>query len=247
MKKIIILLLLAGLFGCGKNTEQNQTGTQNNNQSGNGTSSASDLAAKGKEIFYMQSDVNNIKCADCHSDGTNTSNPMTKYFSNVIKADLRSSVYSGMFTGDAVKQNAAGATVCYKTYLRKKEPLTTDQINALNAYYESLPGNDTAIMVYQTIALPTRDKEKLKPIQEEIGKLTGNADNGKVLFDNACGLCHNPDSKIKKVPDVFDEFEGNYKSIAYNVYLGDGPMPFYHTDKLTPQDLADLSAFLTKK
>lgn len=245
MKKIIILLLLVVMYGCGKKAEQNQTGTQTTTNSG--TTTGSDLAIKGKEIFYMQSDVNNIKCADCHSDGTNTSNTLTQYFSNVIKADLRASTYSGMFTGDAVKQNAGGAPVCYKSYLRKKEPMTADMISALNAYYESLSGNDTAVMVYQTIALPTRDKAKLAPIQEEIVKLTGNADNGKILFDKACGFCHNADSKIKKVPDVFDEFEGNYKSISYNVYLGDGPMPFYHTDKLSPQDLADLSAFLTAK
>lgn len=245
MKKIIILLSLVVIYGCGKKTEQNQTGTQTTTNSGSTT--GNDLAVKGKEIFYMQSDVNNIKCADCHSDGTNKSNSLTQYFSNVIKADLRTSTYSGMFTGDAVKQNAGGATVCYKSYLKKKEPMTADMISALNAYYESLPGNDTAMMVYQTIALPTRDKAKLAPIQEEIAKLTGNADNGKVLFDKACGFCHNADSKIKKVPDIFDEFEGNYKSISYNVYLGDGQMPFYHTDKLSTQDLADLSAFLTAK
>jgi mono/diheme cytochrome c family protein len=243
MKKFIILLLLAGAFGCAKKTEQNnQTGNQTS-----GSTTGTDLAVKGKEIFYMQSDVNNIKCADCHSDGTNTSNSLTQYFSNIIKADKRASTYSGMFTGDAVKQNAAGATVCYKSYLKKKEPMSQDMINALNAYYESLPGNDTAVMVYQTIALPTRDKTKLAPLQQEIAKLTGNADNGKMLFDKACGFCHNPDSKVKKVPDLFDEFEGNYKSISYNVYLGDGQMPFYHTDKLSTQDLADLATFLTAK
>lgn len=245
MKKIIILLLLVVIYGCGKKAEQNQTGTQTTTNSASTT--GSDLAIKGKEIFYMQSDVNNIKCADCHSDGTNTSNSLTQYFSNIIKADKRASTYSGLFTGAEVKQNAGGATLCYKSYLKKKESLTADQINALNAYYESLPGNDTAVSVYQTIAIPARDKSKLGPLQEQIAKLTGNADNGKILFDKACGFCHNADSKIKKVPDVFDEFEGNYKSISYNVYLGDGPMPFYHTDKLSLQDLADLSAFLTAK
>lgn len=245
MKKFIILFLLFAAIGCGKKTEQNnQTGTQTNTT---GSTAGNDLAVKGKEIFYMKSDVNNLACADCHSDGTNSGNSLTQYFSNVIKADKRASTYLGKFTGDAVKQNAGGATVCYKSYLKKKEDMSSDMINALNAYYESLPGNDTAVMVYQTIALPTRDKTKLAPLQEQIGKLTGNADNGKMLFDKACGLCHNPDSKIKKVPDLFDDFEGNYKSVSYNVYLGDGQMPFYHTDKLSVQDIADLTAFLTAK
>ncbi len=60
---------------------------QNNSNSGDNT--------PGKEIFYMKSNQNNIACADCHSDGTNNNNPLTRYFSNIQGANKRTSTYFG--------------------------------------------------------------------------------------------------------------------------------------------------------
>ncbi|HRE41576.1 MAG TPA: cytochrome c [Ignavibacteria bacterium] len=251
MKNSILILSLGLLFfiGCSKvndkesENQQNikDTGTTQNNQT-------SKPDSKGKEIFYMKSEVNNIACADCHSDGTNTSNSLTAYFSDVIGANKRESTYLGKFKGSEVSANAGGATVCWKTYMKYKTDMTPDQISDLNVYFESLLGSGTPVVSnYETIALPKRDKEKLKPIQTEIASLKGDENNGKIVFDKACVFCHNQDSKIKKVPDVLDEFEGNVKSVTYNVYLGDGPMPFYHLDKLSGQDIADITAYLLTK
>lgn len=252
MKNLIISSVFSMILiaGCGKVNENESKNNQTSKDTGSVTTDTKDSKtdSKGKEIFYMKSDVNNIACADCHSDGTNKSNPLTAYFSDVIGANKRESTYSGKFKGSEVSANAGGATVCWKTYLKKKDDMSQDQINDLNNYFESLLGsNQPQVSTYETIALPKRDKEKLKPIHTELEGLKGDVNNGKLVFDKACGFCHNPDSQIKKVPEILEDFEGTLKSVSYNVYLGDGPMPFYPTNKLSKQDVADITAFLLTK
>jgi mono/diheme cytochrome c family protein len=202
----------------------------------------------GKELFYMKSSVNNIACADCHSDGTNDANPLTKYFSNIQGADKRTSTYHGKFTGEEVLKNAGGATICWESYEKNKTPLTTEQINALNDYYASVAkDNSPGEMQYETIALPTRDRTKLKSVQNAVLELKGDPEKGEKNFENACAFCHGDNATVKKVPRIFDDFEGNVKSIVYNVKLGDGSMPFFHSPAMSDQELADIAAYIMKR
>ena len=71
--------------------------------------------------------------------------------------------------------------------------------------------------------------------------------NGEADFKNNCAFCHGENSNIKKVPSLFDEFEGNVKSITYNIRFGNGSMPFYKNSVLSDQDIADISAYILKK
>ena len=100
---------------------------------------------------------------------------------------------------------------------------------------------------YETIALPTKDKTKLKEMQKIITGLKGDPAHGETVFKNACGHCHGENSTVKKVPSVLEDFEGNAKSVAFNVLLGDGAMPFFKTGSLSDQELADISAYLMQK
>ena len=242
MKKIIlaILLLTAFLSGCGKKDETNNDKKKETMSN----SGSDDLVSKGKSVFYENSKLTGLKCADCHSDGTNTENTNTKYFSDVVGANKRSSVYSGTITGDDVKSKGAGASICWETYLKMGRAITPEEINALNAYFESLKG-EVKESKYTTIALPNPNKTKLKEDQTKIGSLTPNIQNGEKVFKETCGFCHGGKT-VKRVPSLFEDFEGNLKSIVYHVRFGAKFMPFYSYEKITDQDIADIAEFILK-
>lgn len=249
---IFILVITLILISCSK---ENKIGDTSNKKESKDTSkkttttqTGSGTAAAGKEFFYMKSSVNNIACSDCHTDGTNASNPLTKYFSTIQGANKRTSTYNGKFTGEEVVKSAGGATICWETYLRMKNPMTEEQIKNLNDFYESVaaPNSPTEIK-YESIALPTKDRSKLKEIQKVVMGLKGDPGKGEQTFNNACGLCHSENATVKKVPSILEDFEGNVKSITFNVRLGDGAMPFFKTESLTDQDIADVSAYILQK
>lgn len=221
-------------------------GCSENDKTDINTLSDEELVVKGKELFYMNSSHNEIACADCHSDGTNDENPLTKYFSNVKGANKRASTYLGRFTGEEVALNAGGATVCRNHYQLYKKEFSQVEIVALNSYFESLitSEEDLNVREYTTIALPDRDKAALRIEQDKIMQLTGNIESGRELFKDACAFCHSPDSKVGKVPSLKDDFEGNIKGVVFMTRLGDGAMPFYSNEKLSDQQIADLSAFI---
>lgn len=240
---IFFLSLTILIVGCGKKdtttTTENKTTTPKSND---------ELVKQGKDIFYGTSGVSsvtNLKCADCHSDGTNDANPLVKYHSNIKNANKRASTYLGKFKGDEVSKNAGGATVCWTTYLKYKDPMSPEQIASLNAYYEKVGGSEPAKdMVYTTIALPTQDKEKLKKDQDEMAKLTGDKTKGEEVYNNACKYCHSDDTKVKSVPSLFKDFDGNMKSITFMSRFGKKYMPFFSYESLSNQDLANVSAYI---
>lgn len=250
---ICFISMLSIITSCGNKTEDNsaKTGegkgkTETKEPVKENTSTTQ--TSPGKEFFYAKSKENNIACADCHGDGTNLKNTLTKYFSNVQGADKRKSVFHGKFSGAEVASNASGASVCWESYMKMKTPMTPEQIESLNKYYSSLPNpNPVDEIKYETISLPQNDKAKLKEAQKKIMALTGDAANGEKKFEEACGLCHGANKTVKKVPDLFDEFEGNVKSITYNVRFGDGAMPFFNEGVLSNQDVADITAYILKK
>jgi len=237
-----VFLLSAMLVSCGKKEEKL---TENKEKEKTDTSKKISGGSPGKDLFYMKSAENNIACADCHSDGTNTSNPLTKYFSNIQGASKRTSTFMGKFKGEEVALNAGGATLCWQEYMRMKTPLTPEQIQSLNSYYTSVAGKDSSSEIkYETIALPVKDKAKLKGVQSVIIALKGDAVKGEQTFKNACAFCHGENSTVKKVPSMLEDFEGNVKSITFNVRLGDGAMPFFHAPALSDQDIADVAAYI---
>lgn len=245
----LILSLIFFFTGCGKKSDvttdkKPETNTTEKKQD---SKPDAELVKKGKEIFYAPSKETGLKCADCHSDGTNDNNVFVKYHSSIKGATKRASVYNGMFKGPDVLKNGCGATVCWKEYLKYEKPLTDDEINALNAYYESVSKGDEKPLTYTTIAVPNKDKAKLKEDQTKIASMTGDDAKGENLFKTACSFCHGDNSSVKKVPNLVKEKEDvNLKSIIYHVRLGSKYMPFFSYESISDQDLADICAFVLK-
>lgn len=245
MKRILLLATISVsiiISSCGKKDEQN---TSVNKKQETSVNNSSDLTSKGKALFYESSTLTGLKCADCHSDGTNTDQTNTKYFSDVIQASKRQSVFAGTIAGEDVKKKGAGATFCWETFSKMGRPITEEEINSFNAYFESLKGEVKDIK-FTTIALPKPDKVKLKEDQNKIAGLTPNIQNGEKIFKETCGFCHGGKT-VKRVPSLFDEdFEGNLKSIVYHVRFGAKFMPFYSYEKLSDQDVADVTEYIMK-
>jgi cytochrome c len=241
MLKTILTILTVSLisFSCSKTDEQQNTVKENKSQT---TEQKSPLSQKGKEIFYASSNLTGLKCADCHSDGTNASNANTKYFADVIQAHKRNSVFAGTISGEEVKKTGAGATICWETYLKMGRPITAEEIDALNAYFESLPGEVKDNLI-TTIALPKPDKIKLKENQNKIAGLTPDIANGERIFKETCNFCHGGKT-VKRVPSLFEDFEGNLKSIVYHIRFGSKFMPFYSYEKISDQDIADIAKYI---
>lgn len=214
--------------------------------SGEVSSQTGDVTA-GKDLFYSVSTETGLACADCHSDGTNGSNSLTKIFSPVNGVLQRPATYHGMFKGEEIKNTAGGSTICWQRYLGYQDEMTKDQIISLNDYFASLDGEgDTGEMIYETLALPEKDKDKFKQVREEILALKGDAVNGEKMFNEACAHCHSTETKVKDVPNL-QEYEGDGRGVVYNTILGEEYMPFYHKDKLSYQDIADISEFIMTK
>lgn len=242
MKNILIIAIsLSFIFAsCGKENKESKT-----EEKKTVTENAGDIVSKGKDIFYRQSSLTGLKCADCHSDGTNTDKSNTKYFSDVIQASKRPSVLAGTITGEDVKKKAAGGVFCWDTFMKMGTPITEEEISALNAYYESLKG-EVKESKYTTIALPKQDKRKLKEDQTKVAQITPDIQNGEKVYKETCGFCHGGKT-VKRVPSLFDEdFEGNLKSIVYHVRFGAKFMPFYSYEKLTDQMVADVTEYIMK-
>ncbi len=253
MNKIyLIFSLLLSVFvlaGCNKNTNPDtKTTTSNTNTTTTPNRSKDELVKAGKELYYKASDKNNIACADCHSDGTNDSKPLTKMFSSIKGAAKRTSAFLGTIKKEDITKTATGGTNCWANFEKQKTPLTGDQISSLNAYYESVSkGDEPTEIKYTSFALPAPDKVRLAPEQDAILKMTGNVPNGEKVFNNACVFCHGDKSTIKDVDNLFDKFEGNAKSVTYMTRIGKKAMPFFSVEKLSNQDIADVSAWIISK
>lgn len=233
-------------IGCSKN-DSNVQKQDNKKTENNQTAPPEELSNKGKEIFYTESKSTGLKCADCHSDGTN-SDVHYKYFADIFNANKRPSTYFGLFTGNEVQKNAGGANICWMRFLKMSDSINTEQVNALNAFYETIgKGKEIKEFKYTTIALPKPDKIKLKQDQDKIAALTGNAENGEKIYKETCDFCHSGNSDVKKVPSLFKDFEGNLKSITYHIRLGSKHMPYFPYEIINDQQIADVTAFLFKK
>lgn len=255
MRKILMLILLVfapllalSIGGCGDKEKQIPKQEQQVTTSREDVN-LTPLAQKGKDLFYTVSKENGLKCADCHSDGTNVNSPLTNYFSNVIGANKRQSTYGGKFVGEEVVKNAGGATVCWKQYLLNDQPLTEEQIQSLNEYFTFLlKGGNPIESKYTTIALPKPDKEKFKKEDKpRILALQGNKVKGEQLFKEACGFCHSEESAVKKVPKLKKFDVDRVDPIAFHVRLGFKAMPFFVYEKFSDQDIADVSAYILEQ
>lgn len=97
------------------------------------------------------------------------------------------------------------------------------------------------------------NKKSAKPAKKEMAKAgTGDAAKGKELFEGKCMVCHNPDSKEKKIgPGLLGVKDGKLpsgKDAKHDVMLeqlnaGGGGMPAFK-ELLTDEEKDDVIAYV---
>lgn len=221
-----------------------------------------DEVRRGREIFY---DVNygttGLACANCHADFDDVKFPDDKIRPghNLVGAHQRKIAWYGRFRGDALSRTAGGAGLCVVMYQRKTgartpfDALSVEDAEALMAYFEFISeGIEVEKLTSQPFVLPWEDeskrREKLDSLNKRILNLQGNPENGEIIYQKACDQCHSEDVAIG--PPLFAVKITPEKIIemvrAGSPSASKTPMPFFTSDKLTDQQIADLIAFFMK-
>ena len=80
-----------------------------------------------------------------------------------------------------------------------------------------------------------------------IAKLTGNAENGKTLYESAdpspCSSCHGPLGKGGSGPNIVNEVGSETEEFIDTILTGEDSMPGYDSS-LEDQEIADIIAYL---
>ncbi|MCB2205703.1 cytochrome c [bacterium] len=248
MKTPLFLMAMLLLFSaCGSQKSDSEG-------SGEGMDSASqeELAAKGQEIFRNRSygEVE-IACIDCHADFDESlaNDDRIRPGHSILGAHQRVEAWNGEFSGDGLRRTAAGAAKCAYLYQEKgsgiEDAISESDARALMAYYAYVsPGNEPPKLSWEAVTWPGDadfDEDTFEKELEGITKLRGDAARGEVMFDRACGPCH--DTGLGPAVRIVKR---KAEHVPAAVRGGNDSMPFFSRDKLTDQDIADIQAFLQK-
>ena len=222
----------------------------------------SDKAKMGRELFYDASfggtldsgKVTGLSCAHCHADFDETANPdgLNRSGHSVVGVPHRGEAKGGMIKGDMFRRAAGGGGFCYEHFLQgirnedvNPTHIPAEQAEALMAYFEHISGDDKGSM----FQIQMLNDEQAKAAADSILKMTADVNRGWKLYGQTCAVCHPTPKKsgigpqlvrARPVPDVQQR---KHKIISY-VRKGGSVMPFFASDRLSDQDLADIAAFL---
>jgi mono/diheme cytochrome c family protein len=224
------------------------------------TSSMSNLALAGQKIFYSTT-YGKIKdaCASCHVDGeAATKDARLRPGHTLVGISSRNSTWNGAFKGEALKKNAYGATMCAVMYEHKGDDLATvippSDIEALNAYFDAIKDNPEPIASDLKISWVTKpaiheedkiDEQAATAAAKKIMMLPGDPIAGKDVFTRSCLYCHEMNEK-KVGPPMAKEMD-DPRAAAKSVRCGSGAMPFYISDILSDQQIADAIAYVQQQ
>ncbi len=217
-------------------------------------------ALAGQKIFYNTS-YGPIKdaCASCHTDGEPaTKDTRIRAGKTLVGITSRASTWNGAFKGDALAKNAYGATMCAVMYQHKGDDVATvmpkADIDALNAYFDAIKNNSGAITSNLNIAWVTKpalheedniDDKAATAAAKKIMMLPGDPAAGKSVFTNSCQYCH--ELNEKKVGPAMAKEMDDVRAAAKSVRCGSGAMPFYTSDILSDQQIADVLAYIQQQ
>jgi mono/diheme cytochrome c family protein len=264
------LSALAAYYGCSKNEQgapNIDSGAKNavvdsakQAPAQSSTSSMSNLALSGQKIFYSTT-YGKIKdaCASCHVDGEpTTKDTRLRPGHTLVGITRRNSTWNGAFKGEALEKNAYGATMCAVMYEHKGDDLATvipkSDIEALNAYFDAIKNNPGPITSDLKIAWVTKpaaheedkiDEEAATAAAKKIMMLPGDPVAGKDIFTRSCQYCHEMNEK-KVGPPMAKEMD-DPRAAAKSVRCGSGAMPFYTSDILSDQQIADAIAYVQQQ
>jgi mono/diheme cytochrome c family protein len=202
------------------------------------------VAKRGREI-YSARNLGTVPyaCIDCHPDTPDDpQEPGLTAGHSLYNVTARPSWYGGKFKTRA----AQGAQECVKTYL-KGQPLTADELDALQLYLQTLSPARNAP------ALPAREPEA-KPLTIPEGELADAAQHlgvegeaavpvsrGFLLYTAACALCHDPARGTgPKERDLVRRPE----DLIEIVRRGKGTMPALSPARISDADLTAIAVYL---
>ena len=229
-------------------------------QTASASAAISGLALAGQKIFYSTS-YGKIKdaCASCHTDGLpTTKDARLRCGHTLVGITSRASTWNGVFKSDALQKNAYGATMCAAMYEHKGDDVGTvmpkADIDALNAYFDAIKNNPGGITSDLKIAWVTKpaiheedniDEKAATAAAKKIMMLPGDPAAGKVVFTNTCQYCH--EMKEKKVGPALATEMDDPRAAAESVRCGSGAMPFYTSDILSDQQIADVIGYIQQQ
>lgn len=225
----------------------------------------SDKAQLGRELFHdptfkgtikpgtKSGNATGLSCANCHADFDETANPdgVIRAGHSMIGVPHRGEAKGGMISGENFARAAGGGGFCYEHFLQripgdKVNPtaIPAEHAEALMAYFEVISGDNKG----PEFKIAMLDDDAKKAAGEKIAAMSGDAENGWQLFGRACAACHPTPYKAGIGPQlVRSRAPRNIDAVmvrwATKIRGGGSLMPFYATDILSDQDIADLLAF----
>lgn len=229
----------------------------------------SDKAQLGRELFHDATFKGTIKpgskpgnatgltCANCHADFDENANPdgVIRAGHSIIGVPQRGSAKGGMIAGADFERAAGGGGFCYEHFLQRIAPdkvnptaIPIEHAEALMAYFKAVSGDKKG----PQFKIEMLDTAAKTAAGEKIAAIAGNSEKGWELFGRACVVCHPTPFKAgigtqlvrSRPPRDIDKTMVRW---ATKIRGGGFLMPFYATDILSDQDIADILAFLREQ
>ena len=225
-----------------------------------------DKAQLGRELFHDPTFKGTIppkvatglSCADCHADfdEAKESDGLIRSGHSVVGVPHRGTAKGGMISAADFKRAAGGGGFCYQHFLQRVRPdkvnptaIPAEHAEALMAYFEAISGDNKG----PQFEMEMLDDEAKVAAGEKIAAMSGDTENGWKLYGRACVVCHPTPKKSgigtrivsSRLPRDIDKTVVRWaKTIRGG---GATLMPFYASDILSDQDIADIVAFLREQ
>ncbi len=226
----------------------------------------SDKAQLGRELFndptfkgtLKPKSITGLSCSDCHADFDDAAKPdgLIRAGHSVIGVPQRGSAKGGMISGADFARAAGGGGFCYQHFLQKIAPakvnptaIPAEHAEALMAYFEAISGDNKG----PQFEIEMLDDDAKMAAGEKIAAMSGDAKKGWQLFGRTCVVCHTTPFKagigiriigIRAPRDINKTMVRWAKTIRGG---GSQLMPFYASDILSDQDIANILAFLREQ
>ncbi len=226
----------------------------------------SDKAQLGRELFHDPTfkgtlnpkSVTGLSCADCHADFDEAAKPdgLTRAGHSVIGVPHRGTAKGGMISAADFERAAGGGGFCYQHFLQKIAPakvnpkaIPEEHAEALMAYFKAISGDNKG----PQFEIEMLDDDAKMAAGEKIAAMSGDAKKGWQLFGRTCVTCHTTPFKSgigiriigARAPRDIDKTVVRWaKTIRGG---GSQLMPFYASDILSDQNIADILAFLREQ
>ncbi len=231
----------------------------------------SEKAQLGRELFHDptfkgtipanapagQKKATGLTCANCHADFDDKANPdgVIRAGHSIVGVPHRGEAKGGMIKSADFARAAGGGGFCYEHFLQgvahdKVNPtaIPAEYAEALMAYFEAISGDNKG----PQFTMEMLDSDAKKAAGEKIAGMAGDTKKGWELFGRACVTCHptvrkggiGPQLVRSRAPRDIDKTMVRW---ATKIRGGGSLMPFYASDILSDQNIADIIAFLRQE